>query len=79
MVLDVRSVMPPAYRLMIISSRPPSRRAPFGSIRGVKVPLRSRGTASSTSPISLETVLAVVPLREFGKSDASGSPRSYPT
>src|SRR5215211_8288018 len=71
-----RSVIPPAYRLMIISSRPPSRREPLGSSCGVKVPLRSRGIASSTSPTSLETVLAVVPLREFGNNDASGSPRS---
>ena len=71
-----RSVMPPAYRLMITSSRPPSRREPFGTSCGVKVPLRSRGTAKSTSPISLETIFAVVPLRELGNSDASGSPRS---
>ena len=42
----------------------------------VKLPLRSRGTASSTSPTSLETVLAVVPLREFGNNEASASPRS---
>ena len=71
-----RSVIPPAYKLMIISSSPPSRRDPFGSSCGVKVPLRSRGTANSTSPTWLETVFAVVPLREFGNSDASVSPFS---
>ena len=68
--------MPPAYRLMIISSRPPRRRDPFGTSCGVKLPLRSRGTANSTSPTSLETVFELVPLRELGNSDASGSPRS---
>ena len=31
-----RIVIPPAYRLMIISSRPPSRRDPFGTSCGVK-------------------------------------------
>src|SRR5215217_4152939 len=67
-----RSVMPPAYRLMIISSRPPRRRDPFGTSCGVKLPWRSRGTASSTSPISLEIIFGVVPLRELANSDASG-------
>ena len=71
-----RSVMPPAYKLMIISSRPPRRRDPFRTSCGVKVPLRSSGTAKSTSPISLATIFGVEPLRELGNSDASGSPRS---
>ena len=34
-----RNVIPPVYKLMIISSRPPSRRAPLGTSCGVKLPL----------------------------------------
>src|SRR4029453_5202820 len=59
-----------------ISSRPPSRRDPFGTSCGIKLPLRSRGTANSTSPTWLETIFGVVPLREFGNTDDSGAPRS---
>ncbi len=71
-----RTVIPPAYSEMIIPSRPSSRRCPFGTSIGVNVPARSRGTASSMSPISVATVFALVPLREFGCNEASASPRS---
>src|SRR5699024_3998077 len=69
MVFDIAdSSIPPAYREMIISSNPPSRRVPLGTSIGVNVPARSRGIASSTSPTSVFTVLPVVPLRAFFRS-----------
>ena len=37
---------------------------------------RSRGTAKSTSPTCDAMVFGVVPFREFGNSDAAGSPFS---
>ena len=40
------------------SSNPSSRRSPLGAIIGSKSPLRSRGTASVTSPYSVSTVLS---------------------
>ena len=61
---------------MIIASSPSRRRTPVGTSVGENVPLRSRGIASSISPISDAMVLGNVPLREFGNIDASGSPRS---
>ena len=47
------------------SSTPPSRRERLGTIVGVKVPSRSRGTAMSTGPTSVSNVLPRLPLREF--------------
>ena len=60
-----RVVMPLAYKLMIMSSKSLSRRVPFGTVTGSNVPLRSRGTATSTGPAVVCTVLPVSPLREF--------------
>ena len=47
-----------------ISSMPLSRRWRFLTITGTKLLLVSRGTSISTGPISVNTVLARVPLRE---------------
>src|SRR5215217_4586283 len=60
-----RIVIPPAYRLMIISDRTPTRRWPFGTNRGSKVPLRLRGVARSTSPTSVPSRLPVDPFLEL--------------
>jgi hypothetical protein len=47
-----RTDMPCAYRLMIMSSRPPEiRPARFGTSTGSKVPARSRGTERRTGPM----------------------------
>ena len=40
---------------------PDSRRAPFGTICGVNSPLRSCGTSTSTAPMSLSTLLPLLP------------------
>jgi hypothetical protein len=46
-----RTVMPCAYRLMIMSSKPPEiRPALFGTSAGSNVPFRSRGTERCTGP-----------------------------
>jgi hypothetical protein len=58
-----RVVMPRAYNAMIRSLNPFSRVWPLRTICGSNVPLRSRGTARSTAPISVSTVLPVLPLR----------------
>ena len=68
--------MPRAYRLQIMSSTLPSRRLRLGTITGVKLPLRSRGTSSSTGPAVLCTVLRPCPLREFPDPCPAGSPAS---
>ena len=60
-----RTVIPPEYRLMIMSDRPPTRRCPFSTSRGSKVPLRSRGVARSRSPTSVPNRFGVTPFREF--------------
>ncbi len=73
-----RTVIPPAYSEMMISSRPPARRDPLGTSRGSNEPARSRGTSRSTSPTSVEIVLPLAPLREFGLPRPAGSPLSYP-
>jgi hypothetical protein len=50
--------------MMIMSSRPPATRpARFGTSSGSNVPDRSRGTARSTGPTPVCTVLAMVSLR----------------
>ena len=71
-----RTVIPPAYSEMIISSSPPARRAPLGTRRGSNVPARSRGVSSATSPTSVASVLGVVPFRELGLPRPAGSPFS---
>lgn len=58
-----RTVIPPAYRLMIIASRPSMRRWPLRTRRGVKVPARSRGTSISKGPTSESIVLVDAPFR----------------
>src|SRR5689334_3345170 len=73
-----RIVIPPAYNEMMMSSRPPSRRAPLGTSRGSNVPARSRGISRRRSPTSVATVFGVVPLREFGVPRPAASPFSYP-
>jgi hypothetical protein len=61
-----RTLIPCAYKLMIMSSRPPATRpARSGISSGPELPARSRGTASGTGPIPVCTVLAMYPLREF--------------
>jgi integrase len=60
-----RTVIPPAYRLTIISaSPPPSRRLPLGTSRSSKLDVRSRGTSRPTGPTSVCSVFGVVPFRE---------------
>ena len=72
-----RTVIPPAYNEIIMSSRPPpSRRVPFGTSRGSNVEARSRGTAKPTGPTSLATVFGVDPLRLFELPRPAGSPFS---
>jgi hypothetical protein len=58
-----------------IWGEPPDRNQAQAVLRRA-VELGPGGTASSTSPTSLETDFGVVPLREFGINDASRSPRS---
>jgi len=60
-----RTVIPPAYRLMMMSENPPRLRACLGSSTGVNVPARSRGTSTVTGPTSVSTVFTLNPLREF--------------
>jgi hypothetical protein len=57
-------VSPLAVSDNTISSMPLSRRWCFLTICGTKLLLVSRGTSISTGPISVNTVLARVPLRE---------------
>jgi hypothetical protein len=71
-----RTVIPPAYSEMITSSRPPARRCPFGTNLGSNVDCRSRGTASGTSPTSVDDVFGVLPFREFELPRPAGSPFS---
>ncbi len=61
-----RTVMPCAYRLMIMSPGPPEIRPDrLGTSSGSKLPLRSRGTFTGTGPIPVCTFLPIVPFREF--------------
>ena len=48
-----------------MSDSPPTRRCPFGTNRGSKLPSRSRGVANSRSPISLPSRFGVYPFREL--------------
>ena len=65
--------MPRAYKAMIRSLNPSSRVWPFRTIFGSKLPARSRGTASSTAPTSVSSVLPVEPLRLFPDPRPAGS------
>ena len=58
-----RVIMPRAYKAMIRSLKPSSRVWPLRTICGSNVPLRSLGTAKSTAPTSVSSVLPVVPFR----------------
>jgi hypothetical protein len=71
-----RTVIPPAHKEMIMSSRPPARRCPLGTSLGSNVDWRSLGTARGTSPTSVDNVFGVDPLREFGLPRPAGSPFS---
>jgi hypothetical protein len=68
-----RVVIPRAYKAMIRSLKPVSRVCPLRTICGSNVPLRSRGTATFTAPISVSSVLPVVPLRLFPLPRPAGS------
>src|SRR5712691_3137474 len=63
---------------MIRSSKPSSLVCPLATICGSKLPLRSRGIASSIAPSSPSTVLLEWPLRLFPLPRPAGSPFSYP-
>ena len=71
-----RVVIPFANSEITMSDSPPMRRAPFGTITGSKLPLRSRGTLTGTGPISVVSVLSVNPLRELPDPAPAESPRS---
>jgi hypothetical protein len=58
-------VKPRAVSDSTISSTPFRRRWRLRTMVGAKLPSRSRGTSISTGPISLNTVLVRVPLREL--------------
>jgi hypothetical protein len=61
-----RTLIPCAYREMIMSSRPPETRSDrLGTSRGSNMPARSRGTSIPTGPIPVCTFLLIVPLREL--------------
>lgn len=59
--------------------KPDRRRWPLRTSFGSKEPCLSRGTSKEMSPDSLDTVFALVPLREFGCSLAEGSPSRTPS
>jgi hypothetical protein len=63
---------------MIMSDRPPTRRWPFATSRGSKVPLRSRGVTNSMSPTSVPNRFPMDPFREFPDPFPAGSYFSYP-
>ena len=71
-------VSPFADREITMSSTPVSRRCLLATIFGSKLESRSRGTEISTGPVSVITVLALRPLREFPPSRPSGSCLAYP-
>ena len=68
-----RVVIPRAYKAMIRSLKPSRRVWPLRTICGSNVPARSRGTARSTAPISVSTVLPVAPLRLLPEPRPAGS------
>ena len=58
-------VSPFAYSEITLPDKPSRRRRCLGTVTGSNVPARSRGTARSTSPISVVTRLGADPFREF--------------
>jgi hypothetical protein len=58
---------------MIRSLNPSSRDCPLRTMRGSKLPARSRGTANSTGPTSVSSRFEVLPLREFPDPRPAGS------
>src|SRR5215213_4594235 len=66
-------VNPRAYNDNTISSMLDSRRCRFATITGSKLPSRSRGTSTATSPEPVNTALARLPLRELPGSAPTGS------
>src|SRR6478672_7855722 len=68
-----RAVMPRAYRLKILSSKPSNRVCPLAISCGSKLPARSRGIDISTSPSSVSTVFELVPLRLLPLPRPAGS------
>ena len=75
---DIAHRHPPAYKLIIIASKPSRRRCPLRTKRGVKEPARSRGTSISKAPTSDITVFFVVPLLVFERACPLFWPFSYP-
>jgi hypothetical protein len=71
-----RTVIPRPYSATMRSLSPCRRRAPLGTICGSKVEFRSRGTSSSTAPMSVWTRLGDVPLRELPDPRPAASPLS---
>jgi hypothetical protein len=66
-------VNPRAYNDKTISSMLDNRRCRLATITGSKLPSRSRGTSTATSPESVNTVLARFPLRELPRFRPTGS------
>lgn len=66
-----RTVMPAAYRPMIMPSRPPSLPEHFGTSPGVNEPSRSRGTWIVTGPTSVARAFGYEPFLEFAEPLAS--------
>ena len=60
-----RTLIPLAYSEMITAFSPSDRVACLGTSAGLKLPSRSRGTASRTGPTSVFSVLALDPFRRF--------------
>ena len=60
-----RTVMPPAYRDMIISSSAPGLLERLGTDLGVNEPSLPWGTCTAASPAGVDGVLGYEPLREF--------------
>src|SRR6201987_4373670 len=70
--------MPRAYIEMILSSKPVNRLCPLATILGSKLPCRSRGVSSSSSPKSPFSTLRPLPFRLFPLCCPAGSCFSYP-
>ena len=78
MMADITHRHPPAYKLIIIESKPSRRPCPVRTRRGVKEPARSRGTSISKAPTSDITGFFVVPLLVFERACPLVWPFSYP-
>ena len=75
---DIAYRHPPAYKLIIIASKPSRRRCPLRTRHGVKEPARSRGTSILKAPTSDITVFFVVPFLVFERARVLVWPFSYP-